>query len=160
MEIVPFDVRDSALLIQWVDNEETHQLWGGDSIYHWPITVDQVTHHVLKPETRAFTLMSGRLKMGYVELIHLSQMEYEISRVIISEEIGRGMGYGKTMLRLLIEQAKLYYQAEVLSLRVFSHNDPAIRCYLSLGFKFSLSPTRICRFNGHDWTLQKMYRLI
>ena len=47
----------------------------------------------------------------------------------------RGMGLGKFMMRYMIKEAHQKLKLEIITLKVYSKNKPAIRLYRKLGFK-------------------------
>ena len=53
---------------------------------------------------------------------------------IVVDSSARGKGYGSGMLRIALDHAFHALSAKYVSLNVFAHNAPAIRCYERLGF--------------------------
>ena len=155
MKLVPFTRDDYPLIISWIPDEAFNLLWGG-TLYHWPITIEQIAEHQKKKEVRSFILVHEDKKVGHIELYRISDDEYRLCRVIIAETLGRGRGYGKRLIRLAIAYAKQYLHAKTLSLSVFEQNENALNCYHSLGFQISSREEGTVIFNGEKWPFFRM----
>jgi RimJ/RimL family protein N-acetyltransferase len=57
------------------------------------------------------------------------------------------------MLDQLIELAKQEFNAHLLSLAVFEHNQAAKHCYLGLGFQVIAKEENLRSFGGEPWNL-------
>ena len=155
MYLEAFKPCDYSLLINWIPDEEFNLLWGGP-LYKWPITVEQIAEHQRKAEVNSFWLVSEDEKVGFIELFKVSDTEYRLCRIIISEQAGRGKGYGKHLVQLAVRHAQEKLGAEVISLAVFEQNSLAIKCYESIGFRTYVRETGVRGFNGQDWPLLRM----
>lgn len=65
--------------------------------------------------------------------------------LFIGEAKNRGMGYGQEVIRLLQSHAFETLRLNNLMLKVFSHNEAAIKCYIKCGFK-EIGRRRQCSF--------------
>jgi RimJ/RimL family protein N-acetyltransferase len=54
---------------------------------------------------------------------------------VIVDDLKRGKGYGKQLLRLAIDYAKRELGAQKITLGVFCDNLSAVECYKSVGFR-------------------------
>ncbi|QUJ66390.1 GNAT family N-acetyltransferase [Photobacterium sp. GJ3] len=154
-QLEPFTEKDHALLIDWVMDEEFNLLWGGP-LYQFPLTTEQISNHVSRPEIHPFLFtVAGQVK-GYVELCDKQQNQCRLCRVLIASESERGHGYGKIMIELAIDVAKTKLAAEEISLAVFEHNFRAISCYRALGFEIYQADQASRVFQGQPWTLLQM----
>ncbi len=155
MKLIPFTEDDYPLLISWIPNEVFNLHWGGP-LYDWPLTTEQIKQHQQREDVTAFILEYQGKKAGFTELIKESEGVYRLCRVLISEETGRGRGYGKKLVKLAVDHAKSQLAAERVKLAVFEHNLNAIKCYRSLGFKITASEKKFHKFNGQWWPLLRM----
>lgn len=54
---------------------------------------------------------------------------------IVVDDTKRGKGYGKGMLKLALKYAFEILKVDKVTLGVFENNEPAYRCYKSVGFQ-------------------------
>lgn len=155
MRLELFEQTDCSVLIEWIPTKEFNLLWGGP-LYKWPITIDQISEHQKESAVISFWLVSGSKKLGFIEIFKVSDEEYRLCRIIISEQAGRGKGYGSRLIQLASAYAQDELNAKTISLAVFEHNARAIKCYESLGFKAFVRETGVSSFNGEDWPLLRM----
>lgn len=159
MHLVPFTEEDYSLLIDWIPDEEFCMLWAGP-VYTWPLTLEQIRCHQKKQEITAFIPVENNQKIGFIEIVKISDREVRLSRVLISRASDRGKGYGKTLVELAVDHARTRFNAKRVSLAVFEHNGQAIRCYTSLGFKIISREEKSRRFNGEWWPLLRMEKRV
>ncbi|GAB6262142.1 GNAT family N-acetyltransferase [Photobacterium sp. CCB-ST2H9] len=154
-QLEPFTPQDYSLLIDWIADEEFNLLWGGP-VYQFPLTVDQIEHHVSRPEIHPFLFhVAGQVK-GYVELNQKHPKRCRLCRVLIVNESDRGKGYGRALVEAALEKARVEFGAEEVSLAVFEHNFSAVSCYRGAGFDIYQADQAIRVFEGQPWTLLQM----
>ena len=138
----PFTRDDFARLLSWVPDEVAMFRWAG-SIFEWPLTESQLEAYVTPtaehPPTRliwrTLDVASGEA-VGHVELnsIDHRQRSTTLSRVLIGPPYrGRGLSYA--MVDAVLPIAFNDLGLHRVDLRAFEDNEPARRCYESLGFK-------------------------
>ena len=137
----PFTRDDFARLLSWVPDEVAMFRWAG-SIFEWPLTESQLEAYVTPtaehPPTRliwrALDAASGEA-VGHVELnaIDRRQRSTTLSRVLIGPPY-RGRGLSRAMVAAVLPVAFDDLGLHRVDLRVFEDNEPARRCYESLGF--------------------------
>ena len=155
MTLVPFDLSDAELLVDWVPDAEALFRWCGDYI-PWPLTVEGIARHLREVEMIRFFLEENGVKVGYMAIRKMSGTESRIQTVLVSENAGRGRGYGKAMLRLAMEEAVLRFASTEFSLAVFEDNHRARNCYAALGFEVVARDPDGMRFEGKPWPLLEM----
>jgi len=159
MHLDKFTEKDYTQLISWIPSENFNYLWGGP-VYKYPLTKKQINAHVSKPEVMPFMLRDNELEIGYIELHRESESTYRLCRVLIADESLRGKGYGKVLVDLAIDHAIKALAATTISLAVFEHNQNAVNCYRSLGFKVTGREAGLRSFNGDSWNLLYMERSV
>ncbi|MCA7015313.1 GNAT family N-acetyltransferase [Dickeya dadantii] len=132
MSLVDFTPADYPRLIRWVDSAELNLLWGGPT-YSFPLTATQITDHLANPQFVPYLFEHQGDIVGFVELYQVEPHHSRLCRVFIDPAY-RGRGLARAMLQAAIRQAVERFEAQAVSLSVFSHNRSALRCYQSLGF--------------------------
>lgn len=75
--------------------------------------------------------------MGNIELASIGKTPRSavLSRVVVGDPARRGRGIGRRMVEHALEVAFGELGLERVELRVFTFNEPAIRCYERVGFE-------------------------
>jgi len=68
---------------------------------------------------------------------------------VIVDDLKRGKGYGKQMLRLAIDYARRELDAKRITLGVFCDNVSAVECYKSVGFRITGEDSYT--IDGEEW---------
>jgi RimJ/RimL family protein N-acetyltransferase len=155
MKLIPFTPDDYALLVSWIPDAVFNFQWGGP-LYEWPLTTEQIKHHVQSNAVSSFLVESQGKKIGFIELIRESDEVYHLCRVLMAEQTARGSKVEKELLQMAIDHAQGRFGAKKIKLSVFEQNIQAIKCYLSLGFKITASEKKSHQFRGQWWPLLRM----
>ncbi|EOG1965261.1 GNAT family N-acetyltransferase, partial [Vibrio cholerae] len=83
MNLEEFQESDFDLLIKWIDSDELNYLWGGP-VYVFPLTYEQIHSHCSKAEVFPYLLKVNGRHAGFVELYKVTDEQYRICRVFIS----------------------------------------------------------------------------
>lgn len=153
-----FTATDYQCLVDWIDSDELNYLWGGPK-FSFPLTQQQLDEHYANPDVYAYLFCVDQANAGYVELYRESLNSFKICRVFISKEF-RGQQLSQVMLTQLMQKAQSEFNATSLSLAVFSHNQVAKRCYQSLGFTTTTVEQGIRQFQGQQWDLEMMHKVL
>ncbi|MCV2884425.1 GNAT family N-acetyltransferase [Aestuariibacter sp. AA17] len=154
MELTAFEESDYQQLINWIDSKELNYLWGGPA-YTFPLSYQQIKHHCAQEAAFPFLVKHEGKNVGFIELFQVSLSEFRVCRVFIANEF-RGQGLAQEMMRLITQKAQLDFNANLLTLNVFSHNESAIRCYEKLGFQITSTQAGNREFEGKVWELSAM----
>ncbi|ACN16385.1 putative acetyltransferase [Desulforapulum autotrophicum HRM2] len=155
MKLIPFTPDDYTLLVGWIPDEVSNLQWSG-ALYEWPLTTEQIKHHVQSKNVTPFLVESKGKQVGFVELIRESDEVYRLCRVLIANQAARGSRVEKELLQMAIDHAQSQFGAKKIKLSVFEQNIQAIKCYLSLGFKITASEKKFHKFKGQWWPLLRM----
>jgi RimJ/RimL family protein N-acetyltransferase len=155
MQLIPFEEKDSSLLVSWLPNRESSLLWGG-RVYDWPINPVQIVERQKKPEVMSFMMVDSHEKIGFIEILKVTNEECRLCRVIISNSIGKGNGYGKKLVKLAVSYIRDNLMAKEVTLAVFERNESALYCYKSVGFTLTSRDVNARVFDGCSWPLLQM----
>ena len=75
---------------------------------------------------------------------------------IVVDPMERGKGYGREMVTLALRYAFSLLRVERVTLGVFTVNEAAHRCYLSVGFQDEELHRDYDSFDGEAWDYQDM----
>ncbi|GEA61527.1 GNAT family N-acetyltransferase [Vibrio comitans] len=154
MEFIVFEESDYAQLIDWIDSKELNYLWGGPA-YEYPLSHSQIKRHCAQESVFPFLARHEGQSVGFIELYRASPSEFRVCRVFIASEF-RGLGLAQEMVRLATEKAHVEFNANLLTLNVFSHNGSAIKCYENLGFVTTSTQVGDREFEEKVWELSTM----
>lgn len=134
---------DAEHIVGWIKDEISFRKWCADRYDQYPITADDMNkqYEELKKE-HVFYPMVACDEYGIIGhfIMRFTDEDRKILRLgfVIIDDTKRGMGYGKEMLSLALRYAFDYFEAEKVTLGVFENNEPAYRCYKSVGFQEDL----------------------
>jgi ribosomal protein S18 acetylase RimI-like enzyme len=148
-----FCPQDYQQLIDWINSPELNYLWGGPA-YDFPLTIQQIEHHLSNSQVSAYLCRDESKVIGYIELFETRPDAARVCRVFVSPKF-RGQGAAKSMIEQL-ETISMTRGYQTLDLCVFSHNDSAIRCYQQLGFEEIKRELGTRSFEGENWELLYM----
>ena len=134
LSLKPFNLSQSSLLISWLPNKHFARTWGGPR-YNWPVTTEQIKQYFAEQPVQPFWFCLNDKPIGYIELVEKPKNEISLCRIIIGDEKQRGKGYGKALIKLAIEKARVDFCAKSVELAVYMHNTNALNCYLGFGFE-------------------------
>lgn len=141
MELVEYKKEDAEYIVNWLDSEKTFYKWSADRINKFPLLASDLNkfYDALSENTRfiPLTFVEDNIPVGHL-IIRYPDMNNEklvrLGFIIISPDL-RGKGYGKKMLSLAINYAKIILRAKTITLGVFTNNEKALYCYKAVGFK-------------------------
>lgn len=130
-----FTPADADELLGWVrSDEELRRLAPGTPP---PLTAEKILRWQ-KPRGTAYFLQreASAALIGYAELNPMRDEpeHFWLGHVLIKPG-ERGKGWGRALVAEVVRRAFAEQDAQRVSLIVFPDNEPALRCYQSLGFK-------------------------
>ena len=125
---------DSAIdeITTWFPDAESVDIWGGPG-FRFPFSAQS-----FREDLRLDTMASWALRGPNGELAAFGQ-SYErngrghLARLVANPAM-RGQGAGKLLIQSIIGALEASHDYDEYSLFVYRHNEPAYRCYRSLGF--------------------------
>jgi RimJ/RimL family protein N-acetyltransferase len=155
----PFTIDDSDQLISWFENEESLVQFAGP-IFSYPLTKEQITAHLAKPDRLIYKVIDGdsKLTIGHGEICKVPGEPPKLTCLIIGDKMFRGKGLGKELTRRLIAIALDELQADSVQLYVYEWNRNALELYKSLGFVVNPDKSLTTEINGKSWVAVNMVR--
>jgi RimJ/RimL family protein N-acetyltransferase len=155
----PFAAEDIPRLASWIDSVPAMVQWAAGT-FAYPVDEEQLSRHFALTQGKAPVLRMFRVVdadkgevVGHIELgaIDRANRTCTLSRVLVRPGC-RGGGIGTEMVRAVLRVAFGEMGLHRVELRVFSFNEPAIRCYERCGFRREglLRDTRIVE--GRYWS--------
>jgi len=138
LRLEKFEVGDLDRLLSWIDSPSTMYLFGG-SLFEYPVTSEQLDKYVLAENRLIYKVVEETTLevIGHAELnlIDFKNRSARICRIIIGDEASRNKGYGKAIIRSLIDIGFNELKLHRLELGVYDFNIQAIKCYKACGFE-------------------------
>ena len=161
LRLRPYKPSDAGHLMDWLKDERTVRLWRADR-FSYPLTgeqLDQYWEDFLSDENAwIFTAVDGSGKpCGHFSF---RRVDYHKNSAhmgfIVVDPMERGKGYGREMVTLALRYAFSLLRVERVTLGVFTVNEAAHRCYLSVGFQDEELHRDYDSFDGEAWDYQDM----
>ncbi len=128
---------DFDIIRGWITDPRTHALWCANR-FAYPLSgenFDEVLRdiRVRNGDCPFIAVEGGRPTGFFCYSLHPETNEGLLKFVMVDPAL-RGQGLGKAMLRLAVEYAFSISKADAVSLRVFTENTGAVKCYEHAGF--------------------------
>lgn len=157
IKLEPFEKKDFAQLISWIDSEESLVQFAGP-VFTFPLTHDQLADHVADPNRKSFKVVykKDNRTIGHAEIYLKFAHTARLCRILIGDPEFRGQGLGKKLVEILLEKAYDEFGANTVELNVYEDNTAAIKCYEKAGFKIQQGEAKTTTVNGQTWASLKM----
>lgn len=141
LQLVLANISEMLQLRGWFNSAAQQQSWGGDD-FDYPCTKQHFLELLCRSGTTGYSLLTE----DHQQLIGFGQLCdrfgcHHLARLTILPTC-RGQGLAKILINELIIEA-LQQQRRDISLYVHRHNDIALTCYKSIGFRTSSPPEPI-----------------
>lgn len=158
LRLRPYKASDAEHIVNWMKDETTFHKWSADRIGKFPITANDLNVHYNTCDENffTFTAFDETGVVGHFILRFLDDKKQELRLgFVIVDNTKRGNGYGKEMLKLALKLAFEIIKAEKITLGVFENNNPAYRCYKSVGFK-DTENSWSCHVMNENWKSREL----
>ena len=151
---------DFETIRNWISDPRTHALWCANR-FAYPLSrenFDSVLEEIrIRNGDCPFIAVgeNGETTGFFCYSLHPDTNEGLLKFVIV-DPAARGQGLGKAMLRLAVEYAFEISKADAVSLRVFTENTPAVRCYESVGFAEEKTEKDAFSYRDESWGRRSM----
>lgn len=162
LRLRPYKSCDAKEIVSWIKDEVSFRKWCSDRLETYPVTPEDLNEYYDRfKDADSFYEMTAFDEEGVVGhlIMRFLDKEKTILRFgfVIVDDAKRGRGYGKEMLHLALIYAFDLLKVKKVTLGVFENNDPAYRCYRSVGFReVELPEKRYVRILGEDWNCKEM----
>jgi len=133
-----FSKLDYDRLINWIDSEVSMIQFSGP-IFNYPITYEQLDKYVNADNRLMFRVVDNDTNeiIGHAELnnIDTKNSNARICRILIGDKQNRNLGFGKAIIKELINIGFKDLNLHRLDLGVYDFNKQAIKCYTDCGFE-------------------------
>jgi len=132
------DAVDIDELMTWFTDAASVDIWGGPR-FRFPF--DQASFHEDSrwQEYSSFCLRDSKMKFSAFGQLGKRYKRSHLARLVVHPDL-RGHGVGRQLLQHLIGVAREAKECEEVALFVYKHNEPALQCYLALGFEIQDYP--------------------
>lgn len=160
----PYKSCDAKYITSWIDDEISFRKWSSDRYENYPVTEADINYKYFDcngdcSEPDNFYPMTAFSQDGVVGhlIMRFTDHEKQILRFgfIIVDNKKRGNGYGCGMLKLALRYAFDILKVKKVTLGVFRNNEPAYRCYSSVGF-IETGESYYCEIMGESWECIEM----
>lgn len=164
LRLRPYKPNDAERIASWITDENTYYMWSMGKFGEYPITASDINDVYMTYENNELFYMMTAIEdsevVGHMVMRFVDGMDTVRFGFIIVDGSKRGMGYGKSMLKLAKTYAFDILKAKRVTLGVFKDNVRAYNCYLSAGFcrddRLALSRVSI---QGTDYDIIEMEAL-
>lgn len=125
-------------IMSWFPDRESCETWGGPQ-FRYPFTESSFVEDLRLDETTSLCLLGEDDELLGFGQYYLREGRCHLARLVVPPE-KRGRGLGQRLIALLIEAGCEHLGVDESSLFVLAHNEPAVRCYRSLGFEATRYP--------------------
>ncbi len=133
-----FTEKDFDRFISWIDNERFMYQFAGPA-FNFPITHEQLNKYITVNNRIIYKVLDTKSNkvIGHAEInkIDLLNKNARLSRILIAKKNNRNKGFGKMLIKKLLEIGFEEINLHRIDLGVFDFNKSAIKCYESCGFK-------------------------
>ena len=143
MNLIKFDKLHLVEIMEWFPDGESISLWGGPN-FRFPYSEQSFLSDLNLSKTESFVLTNDLGSAVAFGQYYLRNGRCHLSRLAVSPA-ERGNGIGKHLIAQLCRQGCDDLKVSSCSLFVMSHNKPALRVYLSSGFRKATYPDEIAR---------------
>ncbi|MCH5344694.1 MAG: GNAT family N-acetyltransferase [Acetatifactor sp.] len=151
---------DHSYLEKWIDSERVHALWCANLI-PYPMSEEDLRNLLEKDAQEwgghAYVATEGSgIPVGFLVYSVNSQTNSAFLKFVILTPALRGKGYGRQMIKLVLEH--IFKEAKVSSvqLNVFDVNDKAKACYESIGFIERSVEEGVFEYKNEKWGRRNM----
>jgi RimJ/RimL family protein N-acetyltransferase len=129
-------------LVGWAETLPAIVQWAGAQLFRHPLTRDQFASYLALADGPVATsvILTGidegsgvPVAHGEIGMINREQETASLCRILI-DPAQRGRGWGRSLVQGLLVRGFNEMKLRRIDLRVYAHNEPAIRCYTSAGF--------------------------
>ena len=131
--LTPAADADFDEVMSWFPDAESVDIWGGPR-FRYPFTAETFRADCRIDLMASYVLRSQDGRLAAFGQSYERDGRGHLARLVANPSL-RGQGVGKQLIRMIIAALEEKHAYDECSLFVYRHNQPAYRCYLSLGFR-------------------------
>lgn len=128
----PAEDADIREVMTWFPDAHSVNIWGGP-VFRYPFTEETFREDCKFDITEAYALRNGVGELAAFGQSYERDGRGHLAR-LISNPCLRRQGAGRRLIRMIVASLAARHNYDEYSLFVYRDNEPAYRCYLSLGF--------------------------
>ena len=137
------------MLLSWIENEEQKQFWSGNT-FKDGVNEEIFSNHLARKDVHSHCYLGEtNTLIAYGEIVYSDLSKGVLCRVIVKPNARRA-GIGKNFIQDLLNWAFHEKSLKKIILNTYGHNQPALRCYHTLGFR-EVALKRKFRWVGNRW---------
>lgn len=125
-------------LMTWFPDRESVDIWGGPD-FRFPFTRETFVEDCHWGEFPTYRLQDEQGTFAAFGQMAERYGRSHFARLIANPSM-RGQGVGKQLMLHLMNEARCEHSNDEFGLFVYRHNEPALRCYQSVGFEITDYP--------------------
>ncbi len=127
-------------LLTWFPDFEAIKVWGGPR-FRYPFTRETFLRDCHWGKMASFSLENPDGQLAAFGQLNERLNRIHMARLVVRPG-HRGQGTGKRLIALLMQAGRSRFECPEYSLFVYRDNEPAIKCYKSMGFEVSEYPPK------------------
>jgi RimJ/RimL family protein N-acetyltransferase len=137
IKLVKFEQEDFERFKSWINNADELLQFAGP-IFSFPVSNEQLVKYINDKRRIAYkaVLAHSNEAIGHCELNFENQLP-RLSRILIADKEQRNKGYGKLVVKEMLNSLFTELGYDSADLNVFDWNAGAIKCYERIGFAFN-----------------------
>jgi len=126
---------DSEVVVRWRNAELTRKVFFSDEVLTVEKQLEWIKAYRQNLSDITFIIEKDGRPIGMIALYNIREDTAEFGRLLIGETEFKGQGFAKEASKLALDYGFNNLGLKSVYARVFEDNKPAVRLYLSLGFK-------------------------
>ncbi|MBT9779991.1 GNAT family N-acetyltransferase [Clostridium sp. MCC353] len=163
LRLRPYKACDARYIVTWIKDEKSFHQWSANRFEGlYPLTEESMNQYYEKEAYNdSFWEMTAMdedgLPVGHF-IMRFTDEKKKVIRLgfVVVDDLKRGYGYGKEMIRLAVRYSLDILKADRVTLGVFTNNPTAYHCYKSVGFVPLYTNDRAFRIGNEFWPCTEM----
>jgi len=143
MNLTKFDKLHLAKIMEWFPDEDSTSIWGGPN-FRYPYSDQSFMNDLDLFKAESFVLTNDLGSILAFGQYYLRNERCHLSRLVVSP-FDRGNGIGKHLIAQLSLHGRNDLKVDSCSLFVMADNKPAMKLYLSLGYREAIYPEEVAK---------------
>jgi len=143
MRLVPSNKAHIREIMTWFPSPETCVQWGGPDM-RFPFAENTFLEDIHWKKMPSYSAVTSEGQLIGFGQFYEKQGRCHLARLAVSPSC-RGQGLGKKFISMLMGIGEKQLKSSEFSLYVLEHNEPAVVCYKSLGFKPAAAPKPVIK---------------